>query len=312
MSKKEYPRPKKRTIDQESVSVFLASIGFSTEFISQEWRHLTAFGTYNNKDAVFKLASTIPTSFYTQKEYYWNEAVHATPESHRKSFTVPENFSSGWYGKLYYFIALRFMSQPFATPMSAIDSSIARYIPQIAAATREIQLLPISKDLPFARHTRSKTDTSVGQKLVNAATEWASQVPKDLSVFLSILEDAKDYVRSCPSHGDFVIRQMYDVNGKIGIIDGEHAGYKAAYHLDVAQFYLRLCNDHHALELAKLYLCEFYALLPKGEQDTFWEELRLPLIQRYIGDLWGAAKNPDRLAQLEVMGQEILENRILV
>jgi hypothetical protein len=36
-----------------------------------------------------------------------------------------------------------------------------------------------------------------------------------------------------------------------------------------------------------------------------------PLIQRYIGDLWGAAKNPRKLAELEQLGQEIMEDKLL-
>ena len=310
MSKKGYARPKRRNIDKVAVTEFFHSIGFNAKRITQEWRHLTAFGTYEGKDAVFKLASTIKTSTYTQNEFYWNEAVHLVAEKQRPNLTVPLNFSSGKYGKLFYFIAQRFMNEPFAMPKSAISEEVASRIQQIAAITREIELLSIPGTSVFAKGHNARKELSMGQRLLNSASEWASQVPKDLDAFLEIIDDAKEQIRTCPVHGDFVIRQMYDVDGKIGVIDGEHAGLKGAYHYDVAQFYLRLRNDHDALELAHQYLNHFYNLLPKDEQETFWSGLKPVLIQRYIGELWGAAKDSNKLATLETLGTEILEDKV--
>ena len=62
--------------------------------------------------------------------------------------------------------------------------------------------------------------------------------------------------------------------------------------------------------IAQDYLKEFSNLLPKSDKQNFWEELKLVLTQRYIGDLWGATKNPKRLKKLEPLGDEILENRL--
>ncbi len=311
MSKKEFARPRKRTIDQEAVSHFLASLGFQTERITQEWRHLTAFGTFGGKEAVFKLATTLATARYTHNEFNWNEAVHLTPEDKRPNFTVPENFSCGHYGKLFYFIAQRFMGEPFAQPRVVLSDDIKVRIKQIATITREIELLPIPANTEFAKIHHSHKQVSIGQKLLNSASEWASQVPRSLDKFIKVIDDSKDRLRTCPAHGDFVMRQMYDVDGKIGVIDGEHAGLQGAYHYDVAQFYIRLRNDHNALKEDKQYLHDFYDLLPPGDKDIFWQELKPPLIQRYIGDLWGAAKNPQKLSELEQLGKEIIEDKIL-
>lgn len=311
MSKKEFARPRRRTIDQEAISHYLTSLGFQTERITQEWRHLTAFGIFEEKEAVFKLATTLATARYTQNEFNWNEAVHLTLESERPNFTVPENFSSGHYGKLFYFIAQRFMGEPFAQAKAPLSNEVKRRMKQIAEVTREIELLTIPLDSEFAKTHTSSKQVSIGQKLLNSATEWASQVPRNLDPFLKVIEDSKDTLRTCPAHGDFVIRQMYDLDGKIGLIDGEHAGLNGAYHYDVAQFYIRLRNDHNALEEAKQYLRDFYDLLSTEDKDSFWQELKPSLIQRYIGDLWGAAKDLQKLEVLEQLGKEIISDKVL-
>ncbi|TSC86243.1 MAG: hypothetical protein G01um10147_955 [Microgenomates group bacterium Gr01-1014_7] len=314
MPKRKYGRPKRRVIDQETISQFLKSIGFKVESIAQEWRHLHAFGKYQNKDAVFKLASTQKTSSKTQNEYHWNEAVHLVPEEKRPNLEVPLNYSSGSYGNLFYFIAERFLGEPLVVRNSQDLSKVTPRIKQIAQMTREVETLLIPEDCKFAIFQKPKDNpTPIGHNLFAACIEWASQIPMDLAKFLKVLEEAKDNLRSCVDHGDFVIRQMWDVKGKIGIIDGEHAGLRGPLYYDVAQFYIRLRNDQNAPELSRDYLLAFKDLLSISDQDTYWEELKPLLIERYIGDLWGAALKKDgkRLNGLTPLGQEILEDKII-
>jgi len=313
MPKYKYGRPKRRNIDQKAVGKFLSNLGFEVESITQEWRHLHAFGKYKGKHAVFKLASTQVTSPRTQNEYHWNEAVHRVPEARRLNFTVPKNYSSGSFGKLFYFIAEKFPGKPLLELDSEDLKRVVPKISQIAKAAHELENLPISPNCEFAKTKKSDNQKSVpaGHKLLRSSSEWASQVPKDLDAFLAVINESKDSLRTSVGHGDFVIRQMYDVNGKIGIIDGEHAGLKGPLYYDVAQFYIRLRNDHNAEDTAREYLKKFKALLAISDRQNFWEELKPVLIQRYIGDLWGAAKNSKKLDELTPLGKAILKNRII-
>lgn len=310
MSTQKYARPRKRVIDQTAVAQYLATLGFAVEKISQEWRHLTAFGTYQNQPAVFKLASTQRTAPYTQNEYRWNEAVHRVPESKRPNFTVPKNLATGTFANLFYLITTRFPGELLVQAKQLLSQPAMRQIQHIAAATREIELLPLPSTGNFARLSRIPR-TAVGQEIVDSSVKWASYVPLNLDPFLKIVDGAKTAIRTCPIHGDFVIRHLFLVNGKIGAIDGEHARRYGPNHFDVAQYYIRLRHDHTALTEARQYLQHFYELLPTADQKTFWQELKPPLIQRYIGDLWGAAKNPRRLAQLQPLGNEILHDTVL-
>lgn len=310
MPKNKYGRPKKRIICQEEVEIFLNNLGFKAELINQEWRHLLAFGKYRNKDAVFKLASTQTTSSGTQNEYYWNEAVHVIPENKRNDFTVPQNYSSGYYGKLFYFISQRFLGKPLGESNSNdLKRAISR-ISQIARVAYEIKNLTIPQDCTFAKRKNNKV-ISAGHQLLQSATEWANHVPKDLSAFLEVIDKSKDVLRTSVGHGDFVVRQMFEIDGKIGIIDGEHAGLEGPLYYDVAQFYVRFRNDYGEKNNARQFLVEFGKLLPASDNQSFWDELKPVLIQRYIGDLWGASKNLQKMEELEPLGIEILENRIL-
>ncbi len=314
MAKYQFGRPKKRNINQEKVVKFLRKIDFEIESVNQEWRHLLAFGKFQGKRAVFKLASTQTTTPRTQNEFNWNEAIHLVSKKQHLSFTVPENYSSGYYDKLFYFIAERFTGKPLANPNSHSLSEVVPKIRQIAKMTREIEVLDIPKNCAFGqakKHKREESQTPIGHVLLSSATEWASRVPRNLDKFTKIIEAAKDKVRTAPAHGDYVVRQMYQVKDKIGLIDGEHAGNRGPLHYDAAQFYLRLRNDHGGKKLATKYLEEFQNLLSKSDSDIFWEELKPVLIQRYLGDLWGASKNEKRLKQLKPLGTEILNDSII-
>lgn len=314
MSQHKYGRPKRRVINHKEIKQFLIKIGFKVESINQQWRNLLACGKYQGKDAVFKLASTQKTSSKIQNEYNWNEAVHLVSEDKRPNLEVPTNYSSGYYGKLFYFIASRFLGKSLIVGDSRNLSRITPRIKQIAQITREIENLPIPPDSNFAISQKPKKNSlSPGYNLLSACVEWASQIPINLDKFLKVMEKTKDNIRSCVGHGDFVARQMWDVKGKIGVIDGEHAGLRGPLYYDVAQFYIRLRNDQNALKLSRDYLLAFKKLLPNSDNNTFWEELKPLLIERYIGDLWGASLKNDtkRLDELFPLGQEILSNKII-
>ncbi len=300
MAERKYQKPRKRNIDKKKVSEFLNSINFEVEFISQEWRHLTAFGKYQNKDAVFKLASTLVTSKRTRNEFWWNNAVNKIPT---KNFVVPQNFDSGYYGKLFYLIEQRFLGEALIRRDSTDPSRVAPRIKQITLVTKEIEELKITSN--------KKSQYKAGENLFESSVEWAKQVPLDLDLFLKVIQKAKDSLRTAPAHGDFVPRQMFHVNGKIGLIDGEFAGVNGPLYLDAAQFYLRLRVDSDSKDIAKEYLIIFKDILDPPDRDIFWEELKPVLIQRYIGDLWGAAKNSKKLKELKPLGEEILRDKII-
>ena len=303
-------KPKKRNLDQGEIASLLKKIGFKSEEIIQEWRHLTAFGVYRGKEAVFKLASTQKTSKLTRNEYEWNAAVHAIHQTKHPNFTVPANYASGIYNKLFYFISQRFMGRPFIDRDSKNVSRIAPKIPIIAEVCHEIINLKIPKDSEYYKR-QSNPDYKVGEGVFNSASFWASQTGIDLDGFLKAIEVRKDNIRAFPAHGDFSPRQLYNVDNLVGIIDGELSGLMGPLYLDPVWFYIRMRIDHKNGSLGREFLYEFIKKLKKEDQGTFWEEFKPVLCQKYIGELWGAGKKVSRREDLKILGDEILSNKII-
>jgi hypothetical protein len=127
---------------------------------------------------------------------------------------VPKNYVHGEYGKLFYFIAEQFNSPLLKGDFKSME--MGKKIPLIAQATREVETLWFPEDCEFVK-SQTKKKRKPGQKsgLLKSAEEWARQVPLDLDKFLQVIEDAGE-LSTCLGHGDWVLRQMYDVDGKIG------------------------------------------------------------------------------------------------
>jgi hypothetical protein len=313
MAKKSFPRPRKRNIDLDKVKDFLKEIDFQPDKVFQEWRHVLAFGTYQGKKTVFKLASTQKTSWHTKNEYHWNEAVNAVPAKHRQHLRVPANYAKGTWQKLFWFIADQFPDKPLVKKYETDTSLVAKKLLQIAQTTREINTLPLPEGYEFSKPRN--TEKTIGEKLLNSTTYWAENAPEDLEEFVKIVAKRKQDLRTCSNHGDFVPRQLYDLGDQIGVIDGEHAGAFGPLYYDVAQFYIRLRDHHQAPDLAKQYLELYRDLLPEKEQEVFWEELKPPLCQRYVGTLWGDSKHTrqkeKRMKKLYQLGEEILNDQVI-
>jgi len=194
--KKRFPRPRKRVLDQSAIATFLPTIGFQPNRITQEWRHLTAIGTFHGQPAVFKLASTLKVGRYTRNEWAWNEAVNAVPVAARPHLRVPTNLASGLYGRLFYLIAEFYPQLALAHGHETLSPGVETLISLIAQVTTEIEMLPISADSQFAMHQTNNTSYHPGERLLSSATEWASQVPLDLNQYLQVMENASLTLRS--------------------------------------------------------------------------------------------------------------------
>lgn len=302
--KKKWPKPRARKIDQTKLRKYLNSINFEVESISQEWRHLIAFGKYKNSPSVFKLASTKKTSRYTRNEYYWNNVIAEYSRETELSFKVPTNYNSGEYQGLFYFICERFFGQ-------TLDKKRVYPLNKIAKMAFEIITMPKPTIEPPNKKSK-KRKMPVGEKLLESATEWASQVPRNTDKYLKIISEAKDRLETSPAHGDFTVRAMFNLGSrKIGLIDGEHYGYNGPKYYDPAWFYLRTRLGQNDPKSAKEFLLKFRSLLSPSNQELFWEELKPVLAQRFIGHLWGAKNNNQELDKLEIVGKEILEDKII-
>lgn len=291
-----FPKPRKKEIDLEKIKRYLAGLGFQTETVFQQWRHVTAIGCYEGKEAVFKMASTQKTGLLTKNEYYWDRAAWGRAK-------VPEAYACGEYEKLFWLIAEKFPGEP----ASAKDADMRK----IANLSWDIEEIKVPAGSEWAKYQEKRHQMPIGEKLLESAAEWASQVPENLSQYLKVIENAKNNIQTCVGHGDFTARHIYFLKGEAGVIDGEHAGIAGARYYDPAYFYIRACSDEQAFGKGKEFLQEFLKLLPPEKKDTFWEEIKPVLIQRLVGDLWGAQGQRELIVERLVWGKDILEDKIL-
>lgn len=313
MKKFRFGRPKIRRLDLHEIERWLPSIGFTAARTTQEWRHVVSFGAFEGKPSVLKLACTQETSRHTRNEKNWNEAIHLTDPEVHPHFTVPRVYADGIWNKLYYFVCDRYADKAIAGLKSFDESRVREWLPTVAKVNREVELLEFPKSCKFVKKRINSRSSKIpsDQKLILPSREWASLVPRDLSDLIGFLEKVGE-VRTAPAHGDFVLRQMFELGPQmLGLIDGEHAGVRSTLHYDVAQMYIRLISDFNAWDLGHDYLVLFRQQLSKEDRDRFWEDLKPPLIQRFIGDLWGSHNNPKNLDRLMPLKDKILENAVV-
>lgn len=307
--RRKFGKHRGRGVNQAELETFLADLGFKAEQVKKHNLNILAWGSFDNQAAIFKLSTTQDNSPRVQNEFNWNDAIHQIPQEAHPSFRIPCNFQGGYYNQLFYFIAERFEGEPLS--QGDPITHIKQRLPLLAKTTFEIKNLSLPSGCEFVKAKASKNLRPIGHSLLAAAVEWSAQVPRNLGRFLRILEDNKDSLQTSPGHGGFELGHMFDASGRIGLIDGELAGLKGALYYDVAFFYIRVRNDFDAPEAARQYLTSFRELLTPADQHTFWEEIKPVMITRYLGDLWGADKNEQRLDKLEPLGKDILENKVL-
>ncbi|MBU0569283.1 aminoglycoside phosphotransferase family protein [Patescibacteria group bacterium] len=284
--RKKFPRPRTKKIALEPVRKFLQEKGYAVINLHQQWRHVSGLVRKNNKELFFKMATTIKTGRMTKVEFSWNELVskNLPPDA---PFKVPYGVEKGLYDeRLFFFISEYFDSETLADKYPPGTKGLAGWIPVVAKATHIIGNI---KQWPKVEGRRQ----SVGENLVESATEWASQLQSNTEQLLEIIEKSEKGIKEVFNHGDFVPWHMYDLDGKkFGLVDAEHGGWKAKYY-DVAYFYLRVRQSLGEKELATRFLLEFVDLLTKQEKSAFWDELRPVLAQRLIGNYWEAEKKHD-------------------
>lgn len=307
--RKKFPRPRTKKIVLELVREFLQERGYVVENLHQEWRHVSAVVRKNNKDLFFKMATTIKTGKMTENEFTWNEVVGRNLPS-SSPFSVPGGVEKGFFeDKLFFFISEFFENGTLANKYPPKTKKLDMWISSIAKSAYIISGI---RGWPKVGGDRQ----SMGENLLESATEWASQLQSDTILLLEIIEQPKNDIKKVLSHGDFVPWHMYDLgNDKFGLVDSEHGGFKPKYY-DVAYFYLRVRQSLSEVELARKFLLEFMKLLTMKERSTFWNELKPVLAQRLVGNYWEVEQKHDvgrglALQKCEEFKSDLVNERIL-
>ncbi len=266
-----------KNLDLSEVKNFFSK-NYSVLEIRQEKRHVVALLEKNNKNLFLKLSPTEGISAVTQIEYKWNEEFNNSV-SRETGFWVPKNIDSGFYKEnLFYIITDYFEGEMLAQrPQKHYTSKIfEEYIKKIIGLSEIIQDLPI--------HELSEKDFEEYRQWFLAKTvSWFEGIPHEIrekfetEELLTIVKKGYLILKKRARHGDFTPWHMFDLNGNIGLIDGEHAMKNSVEYYDAAYLIQRVYSVLENPEFAKKILGMLI------ERNYNIEKLRILLAARAVG-----------------------------
>lgn len=308
-AKNKFPRPRAKKIPFSSVKEFLQEKGYRVLDLHQQWRHVSGSLSRNGEKLFFKMATTIKTGKMTQNELIWNQVVGENIPTN-SPFRVPREHESGLFqDKLFFYIGEFFEGETLSSKFPPQTRELSRWLPSIAKSAHTISSI---KNWPPIKGEKYL----LGKKLLESATEWASQLRSDTQLLLELIRESVEEIEKSFAHGDFVPWHMYDLGGdRLGLVDSEHGQWAPRYY-DVAYFYLRVRQNLGEKDLATEFLSEFIKLLTTEEKSTFWHQFRPILAQRLIGNFWEVKQKHDvgygvALQKCEEFKQDLIMEKII-
>lgn len=258
--------------------------------IWQESRHVLGILEKNKQKLFLKLSATEGISAVTQIEYKWNSEFNKliTRDS---NFWVPKNIDSGFYNQnLFYFISDYFEGKMLAQkPLD--NTSIENYsqnLSSIIDLSEFIQELEVNSLSP-------KDDEEYKSWYLNKTLSWYEAIPQDitdkylLNDLLTIVKDGYLNLERKTRHGDFTPWHMFELqNGKIGLIDGEHAMRNGVKYYDISYLIQRTFSVLKKPQLAK----KIIDILIERKYNL--EKLKVILASRAIGGFLDESLFPEK------------------
>lgn len=235
-------------------------------------RHVLGVLTKDSKTYFLKLSTSKGISIVTKTEYNWNDYFNEYfPKN--SAYTVPRNYASGIYEKKYFYLITDYFEGELLCDANGDADCLIQYIPQIILLAELIQKLP-------------KNEFRSGQKIkfINKTRNWFNDIPVDVrkkfDVFelLNIVEEGINNLSPKFRHGDFTPWHMIKLDdGKLGLIDGEHALPDGVENYDICYFIQRVFS---VLKNPRVAQSIYSKLLDRGYKVN---KLKTVLAARAIG-----------------------------
>ncbi len=259
---------------------------YDVQKLWQERRHVAGWVKKNEKEFFLKLSTTEGISVRSETEKVWNDEFNRYSTS--DNLLVPENLEDGYYNGLYYLVMDRF-DGPFLCDMEGKNNLIEENLDGIISFAEHIQSLPLNIPINDAIQN---SDHQEWFKLKTRS--WLDSVPKDVSQKYG-LDDLWKVVVNCagslsekPRYGDFTPWHIMVLgDGKLGLIDAEHAHSHGVENYDICYFLQRV---HTVLGMPELAIKIFQKLLDRGYDK---EKLRTVLASRAIGGFLDQSFKPN-------------------
>lgn len=190
-------------------------------------RHILGILTKNDKTYFLKLSTSEGISVVTKNEYNWNDYFNKYFPLNFP-YSVPKNYGSGLYKKKYFYLITDYFDGKL------LSSHLARYISQVIELAELIQKMPNKK-------------SDYRRRFVNKVNLWFGDIPTDIrktykiECLFDIVEKGVNQLLGYPRHGDFAPWHLLDLkDGKLGLIDGEHALPNSVENYDICYFIQRV------------------------------------------------------------------------
>lgn len=254
-----------KELDLEKVKVFFES-QYGVEKLWSCGRHVLGVLYDSEKKLFLKLSTTEGISAMTLKEYQWNNAFNKV--AHKNSqFCVPVNYKSGYYSNNLFYLITEYFEGEVLCNFDEIRGSetLLKNLPLVIDFSKmieDLKITPLGFKEYYDKHTKYFT---------KKAQSWYFGVPTivqknfNLRELLDIVRKGKPLLEKRPRHGDFTPWHIMVLkNGKLGLIDGEHALSHGVEGYDMCYFIQRvfsvLKNPKIAEQLLRLLLKRGYHL----------------------------------------------------
>lgn len=246
-------------------------------------RHVYADLLKSEKKCFLKLSTTEGISAVGNIERDWNAAFNKLNPRSGSKFWVPENINSGFFQKkFFYLITDKFDGRLFADfpKTSEVSQDFLNNIDKIIDFSQIIESLKIDN---VKRYDAIKTD-DWQDWFIQKTQSWFNDVPDGvikthkLEVPMILVKRGVSFLEKKPRHGDFAPWHLFMLkDGRIGLVDGEHAKVDSVEYYDIGYFIQRVFSVLKNTKLAYLVISK----LVKRNYDI--KKLKVILTARAIG-----------------------------
>jgi len=264
-------------VDLQAVEGYFKK-SYSVKKLWNVGRHVLGILSKDNNDFFLKLATSEGISAVTQNEYRWNGIYNELVPREMSELWVPKNIEQGWFREnLYYFITDKFTGTLLAErPEHGIPTpELSGLIPTILSFSEFIAELPVSHESDGSEHQ------SIFRAKVHA---WYEAIPEEVRQkygvheLLDVVEDGVGGLVCRSRHGDYTPWHIFQLmNGKFGLIDGEHFLANGVIYYDIGYFLQRVYSVLELPDIAR----DLFSLLIDRRYDM--DSLRVILSARGIG-----------------------------
>ncbi len=246
-------------LDLEEVKKYFAK-EYTVKKIWRGGRHVLGILKKEERELFLKLSTTEGISVLTNVEGEWNKQFNELSTREIVAFWVPKNYASGYFQeKLFYLITDVFEGALLADrpDRKAISPVLQESVDEVIHLSEYIQMLPLH-DLQREGYIEA---TNYKEWFVEKTKSWYRAIPEQaiedygVEKLLQIVEDGVAQLDKKPRHGDFTPWHIMKLqNGKLGLLDGEHAMSDGVEYYDIGYFIQRVFSVLELKTFAKAIL----------------------------------------------------------